>query len=221
MLNLVWQPMSERLADFLARWAPVAFDALLDREEVPRNAQHCDSCKADIKDASYTCYNSMMAPTLCAQCSIQAHRHSPFHILGRSTLGDRFPTRCTLDSLGLEICLGHRGEPCRYAINSRAMTVVHNRGVHDVHVRFCACRKLGESPIPDFVQLILVGIWPASWKEPRSAFTFDVMEGFHILSVQAHTNVYDFCKYLAMLTDDVFPDDIAVRFLLSSPYTND
>ena len=55
-----------------------------------------------------------------------------------------------------------------------------------------------------------------TWKKPMSAFTIDVMRNFRLLSVQAHTNVHDFMQCIRRLTDEIFPDDVAVRLTARS-----
>lgn len=47
------------------------------------------------------------------------------------------------------------------------MVAVHDRGIHDVLVRFCHCKSGAAEPI----QLIHHGFWPASWDTPRTLFT--------------------------------------------------
>ena len=64
----------------------------------------------------------------------------------------------------------------------------------------------------DALQLVRHGLWPASWKQPRTVYTMAVMERFRSLAVLAHTNAYDYDKYLHSLFDDLAPEDAPVSF---------
>ena len=73
---------------------------------------------------------------------------------------------------------------------------------------FCQCPK---RQISEPAQLLEIGLWPATWKHPRTAITLSTLEAFHSLSARATVNVNDYMEHLKHLTDAVLTDDIPVR----------
>ncbi|KAJ3557540.1 hypothetical protein NM688_g1418 [Phlebia brevispora] len=210
--------LSSRIYDFQHNYARDAMEALYYEDATPSAFPGCCLCARDPKrctpspDSVYRCSDCFHRPILCKECILQSHSDMPFHSVRRLNRGDRFWAKCSLGELGLIINLGHEGKRCDRALYDRWMTVVHSRGVHRIRVRFCSCTPPFGKPTPDFVQLIRTGLWPATWKVPTTAFTFDVLRLFRLLSVQAHTNAHDFMQCLLRLTDDLFPGDCEDRY---------
>lgn len=200
--------MSERSVNFL-KVAPDAFSAFLEHEKVPKTMR-CEHCSKHVA-CLYRCTDCLQSPTTCKTCVIKTHIRLPFHILSKCDSAQRFWSKCTLDDLGATVHLGHGGEACPYELNARPMTVIHERGIYAVHVYFCGCSSLGKPRATDTAQLIRAGLWPSSWTQPRTAFSFSLMRQFHLLSVHAHVNPYDYFAHLARRTDDTFPGDCQVR----------
>jgi len=80
------------------------------------------------------------------------------------------------------------------------MLVVDLSGHHTVRVRFCKCSKNGF--VENFQQLLRVGWYPASVLRPKTAFTFDLLDTYHKLSLQGKLNLYDFYNAIAQKTDN-------------------
>ena len=219
--------MSERMSEFLSKYARESSNALHAREAVPFTFPTCESC-CQRSDTVYRCDSCFNPPIYCADCMKTTHTQSPFHVLCKITRDSTYWAPCSLGDLGFILCLGHGGVPCGLLDpkGARTITVMHDRGICKMPVLFCSCFKSSASlndpkgkvdisdlkAKPDAVQLIEAGLWPASWKRPQSAFTMDVMRKFRLLSVQAHTNAHDFMQCIRRLTDEVFPDDVKVRF---------
>ena len=170
----------------------------------------CDVCSMNA-DCVYRCTDCLQPPVVCKRCTLKIHQRLPFHILAKYDGVQHFWAECSLDDLGALIYLGHGGEACPYTLDARSMTVVHERGIYRTHIHFCGCCSLEESPTSDVVQLMRAGLWPASWTQPRTAFSMSLMHQFHLLSVHAHVNPYDYFNYLARRTDDTFPGDCEVH----------
>lgn len=66
-----------------------------------------------------------------------------------------------------------------------------------INLRFCACH--GAPPERD--QLITMTWFPASVERPRTSFTFDVLDTFLLLNVQAKTSLFDYNKSLEQKSD--------------------
>lgn len=107
-----------------------------------------------------------------------------------------FFDKTTLHSLGLVCYLGHGGDPCLIETPSRNLTIIDMNGWHKVRVGFCACDKT--APWHElYRQLIRMRWYPASFSRPRTAFSFDLLDTYHKITLQGKLNLYDF--YLAIM----------------------
>jgi hypothetical protein len=100
--------------------------------------------------------------------------------------------RTSLAVLGLTVYLNHQGRVCPHAaLSVRPFTVIDINGPHQVYIAYCDCRTHlpGNSR---WQQIMRRGWFPATWKTPRTAFTFDVLNSFHILNLRSKCNMFDF-----------------------------
>ena len=56
------------------------------------------------------------------------------------------------------------------------MTIVDRSGVHEIGVRWCCCLN---APKRD-MQLMMAGLFPATFRSPKTAFMFRALEEFHL-----------------------------------------
>ena len=123
---------------------------------------------------------------------LRYHRHSCYRQHWRNGFFDR----TSLYSLGLICYLGHGGDPCPIASKPYNITIIDVNGWHKMRVRFCTCN----TNIPwneRYRQLIKMHWYPASFDRPRTAFSFDLLETYHKITLQGKLNLYDF--YLAIM----------------------
>ena len=113
---------------------------------------------------------------------------------------DGFFKRVTLESLGLVANLGHSGEPCDVSTETHRVLVIDLSGHHTVRVRFCKCSKSGY--LERYRQLLRVDWYPASTLRPQSAYTFDLLDTYHKISLQGKLNLYDFYNAIMQKTDN-------------------
>lgn len=105
--------------------------------------------------------------------------------------------------------LGHQGRACPFlgrVLNT--FTVVHTNGVHTVKLQFCACH--GERSLPRF-QLLRCSWLPASTEDPHTAFTFDFLDSYHLLSVQGKISRNDYYLSISRHTSNTGLDPPKVR----------
>ena len=112
-----------------------------------------------------------------------------------------FFDRTSLHSLGHVSHLGHDGDPCPAGSAIRCLTIIDANGWHNVQVRFCKCGA-GRAPREDYRQLIHMRWYPASFGRPKTAFTFDVLESYHKVTLQGKLNLYDFYHALMHKSDN-------------------
>lgn len=53
-------------------------------------------------------------------------------------------------------------------------------------------------------------LFPATMTQPTTAFTFQVLKLFHLLHLEGKLSAYDFIGALRRLSDNAFPQRIAV-----------
>jgi hypothetical protein len=120
--------------------------------------------------------------------------------------GDHYQ-RTSLAKAGLIIQLNHgRNSLCASPSPFlRDFTVVHVNGQHDVKISYCGCKThiKGNGRVE---QLLRQHWMPATWRAPRTVFTFQLLNTFHLLNLQAKCNLYDFYNMIVRQTNN---DDLA------------
>ncbi|KAJ7749127.1 hypothetical protein B0H16DRAFT_1319479, partial [Mycena metata] len=170
-------------------------DALIQREgRGPWWSEGCAGC--DTPSPTWRCEDCFGNRMLCRACVTQRHRDEPLHILQEWQDGF-FHSRGSKD-LGLRFQIGHRkGEDCPLVpltpVND--FVVLDNNGIHEINIDFCGC--LG-APC-QVAQLLNVGWYPATSKDPQTVATLSLLRRFHTLNLQARLPAYDFYNSLALL----------------------
>lgn len=86
------------------------------------------------------------------------------------------------------------------------IVMVDLSGVHQCQVRWCHCPSAPEKR----VQLFRDGLFSSSFKRPRTAFSFALLEYFHIDSVECKTSALNFFSKLRRITNYTVPDSVPV-----------
>ena len=89
------------------------------------------------------------------------------------------------------------------------LTVVDTSGVHMIGVRWCNCHNA----LSRDRQLLAMGLYPASVKNPRTAFTFRVLDAFLIANKECKTPAGQYFAMLRRITNNAFPHLVPVRHL--------
>lgn len=157
-------------------------------------------CSCGVEPAPYKCEECFHPLMLCKTCIISTHTQHPFHHIGEWT-GTHFQ-RISLSSIGAVLHLGHRGEKCknRLPVSGRNTVIVHTNGIHRVCVDYCRCYN-----VPDANQLVRSQLFPATMERPETAFTFAVLNDFHIHSLTSKKSALDYVDALQKLTSAAFP----------------
>jgi hypothetical protein len=111
--------------------------------------------------------------------------------------------------------LGHGGAKCPSpAAKPLSFTVVDISGIHSVEVVFCDCRQNGI--IPNHIQLLRAGWFPATFNRPQAVFTFQCLDFYHELTLQGKVPIYDFSRTLLRITDSLVLEHQSVSSFLSA-----
>ncbi|KZT12101.1 uncharacterized protein LAESUDRAFT_640833, partial [Laetiporus sulphureus 93-53] len=156
----------------------------------------------------------------CTDCIITRHASFPLHCICR---GMSLTTSCiwisnvfdkiTLRELGLIYQLGHAGASCSDPSPPCAICICDINGVHLVNVHFCQCGTLKNGIIYKWQQLLHTHFFSASTTWPQTAFTFDILDFFHELTLQGKMNLYDFYQTLQDVTDNSGSCNLLVRLI--------
>jgi len=86
------------------------------------------------------------------------------------------------------------------------ITIIDRSGAHEIGIRWCCCL---DAPGRD-MQLMAAGLFPATFRNPRTAFTFQVLEEFHLDNLECKTTTSQFFSCLKRLTSRKFPNAVPV-----------
>jgi hypothetical protein len=86
------------------------------------------------------------------------------------------------------------------------ITVIDRSGIHEIGVRWCRCPDAAKRDM----QMMAAGLFPATFKNPKTAFTFRVLEEFHLDNLECKTTPSQFISRLRRLTSDEFPNTVPV-----------
>ena len=121
-----------------------------------------------------------------------------------------------LSELGLRVQLGHDGRPCPCPSRGLQNFLVFDlSGAHPVNADYCNCNPT--QPLDRRVQLLRKRWFPATFLRPQTVFTFDLLETFHELTLQAKTNPYDFYHTIIRKTDNANLNPSIVGYFLFRP----
>ncbi|KDQ49013.1 hypothetical protein JAAARDRAFT_144073, partial [Jaapia argillacea MUCL 33604] len=93
-------------------------------------------------------------------------------------------------------------------LSGRTMTIIDVSGFHEMTVNFCAC----QSRKAETVQLLGMGLYPASVVRPSSAFTFKVLDDFTRHNLECKTNAHEYHDTLRRATRPAFPHTVPDRY---------
>ena len=89
------------------------------------------------------------------------------------------------------------------------LTVVHTSGVQFCDVMYCSCDGSPDSHL----QLMKAGLFPTTTKEPRTIFTFQVLDDFIWDNVKYGTSGMNYYRKLQRNTSNAFPHLVPVGTL--------
>jgi hypothetical protein len=98
-------------------------------------------------------------------------------------------------------------ESMRHSGSRSNLIIVSSTGIFNRSVRWCHCVK---SP-DQYVQLLLrAKLFPASFKNPKTAFTFEVLDHFRVDALECKTAAMNFMSKIQRITDEAFPSRVPV-----------
>ncbi|KAJ7704531.1 hypothetical protein B0H17DRAFT_1039895 [Mycena rosella] len=214
--------------------ASIALNAVLPlmpeiQAEILRTFMHPDQgsrCDCNKAPATFRCVDCFNAPMWCRECIIRKHQYTPFHHIEKwdgkmfartAPLGTSTPVEGPEKlepKLTLQTELNHGVEKCPNAHPERPsiheFTIGDHNGFHTMDIQFCECG--GNITADRWRQLVAVRLFPATFKQPQTAFTFTAMKQFHIHSLTSKKSAYNYVRALAKLTDNTRPQIVKDRY---------
>lgn len=181
------------------------------------------------------CHTCLGRPLYCRECCLTVHALNPFHDIReynkaglptRDEVGssdDGFYKPITIKDLGYVLDIGHNGRPCPQNSNikhwfatsaayDQLLVVVDVSGVYDVPIRWCQCKGQTDKSLR-YHLLLRMGLYPTSTTNPKTVFTFQCLDHFHMDIMECNTPASAFYSKLRRLTDDWDSDVVKVPLL--------
>jgi hypothetical protein len=89
------------------------------------------------------------------------------------------------------------------------MVIVDKSGVHHIPVHHCRC----DGHATDDMQLLEMGLFAASFKRIKTAFTFGVLDDFLMDNLECKTSALHYFSKLQRVTCSAFPHTVPVSLL--------
>ncbi|KAE9391360.1 hypothetical protein BT96DRAFT_959577 [Gymnopus androsaceus JB14] len=138
---------------------------------------------------------------VCEECCYKHHWNRPLDIVER--WNGSFFERIALRDIGIVVQIGHcPGKTCLSPSTYKDFIVIHINGLHRIHVAFCNCSNkylAGKQRM----QLLRRQWYPAMHLEPQTAAMFEVLNHFHLLTLQGKVSAYDYYAGLEKLSNNV------------------
>jgi len=119
-------------------------------------------------------------------------------------LADKYPAAIDQDAFQLGFGSSRPGKNDKDG--NQVITIIDRSGIHEIGVRWCCCLDAPECDM----QLMAAGLFPATFRNPKTAFTFWVLEEFHLDNLECKTTPSQFYSCLRRLTSDKFQNAVPV-----------
>src|SRR5258705_2769762 len=234
------QTQNEFLEEYLTRRHSILIE-LLKHESLPSRAS-CLHCQQS--SGTHRCQDCFGSNLWCSDCCVLAHKYLPFHrvqmwngqffersdVLAQQLTIDlcHYPDDCPTIPLNEEMQMMHdldiadEGDgfecpPSNPSATSQGirsnLIIVSSTGIFKRSIRWCRCATTSDQ----YVELLLrAKLFPASFKNPKTAFTFEVLDHFQIDALECKTAAMNFMRKIGRITNEAFPSEVPVSFSFSS-----
>ena len=96
---------------------------------------------------------------------------------------------------------------CTAKSGNLLISVVHQSGVFDMEILYSICPNAAAG----HEQLIQSGLFPSSYKQIETVFTFSVLDDFLTDNLECKTTAQQYYSKLQSITNCMFPESVPVR----------
>jgi hypothetical protein len=180
-----------------------------------------DQCCGDTSSKASHTYKCLdcNGPRYCCKQILESHRYLETHSIQVSSmlmlllacflpliqvkLDGMFKDTSLMD-LGLVVQLNHCLGSCPVRETATVVLNVYDiNGCHQVRVNYCGCaRSISESGNSKLDQIFAQQWFPATWKQPRTVFTFRLLRQFHIINLQSKCNMFDYYQSIVRMRNN-------------------
>jgi hypothetical protein len=123
---------------------------------------------------------------------------------GDEILADEYPA--TANREAFQLGFGNSKPGKNDSNGNPILTIIDRSGIHEIGVQWYCCSNALECNM----QLMTAGLFPATFQNPKIAFTFCALEEFHLDNLECKTTPSQFISHLRRLTNDEFPNMVLV-----------
>ncbi|KAF8188609.1 hypothetical protein K438DRAFT_1722560 [Mycena galopus ATCC 62051] len=160
--------------------------------------------------AVYRCVDCFNVPMWCRACIVREHQYNPFHHIERWD-GKMF-VRDALSKIYRMFTFSckHILTPTLASLAALTFTIGDHNGFHMAWIEFCQCLRPGDDA--RWQQLLAVRLFPATFEQLQTAFTFTAMKQSHVHALASKKSAYNYVKALCQLSNNAAPTTVADRY---------
>ena len=136
-------------------------------------------------------------------------RHDPTTDPGGSSAPEEVPQLTAWEEAGVKLDTVKSSQNLD-AMGNPWITLVDTTGIHQFQVHYCRCTD--GCLVPEHIQLLRVGLYPATITMPRTVFTFRVLDDYLLLNLETKATPQRFLAKLQRATTSCFPDALPDRY---------
>ncbi|KAH6867625.1 hypothetical protein BKA70DRAFT_1380018 [Coprinopsis sp. MPI-PUGE-AT-0042] len=217
--------------DYMRQWKADKrqeyLEELLCMETPPDEDTICSNCFSGDEKSFWKCKDCVRSKPLCSACCFQKHQDNPFHRVEACEGSFYKPSWLWKLGIFINLCPHNQGcVPCasqnssplknkpapsptkpesdhwtnnddltygakpkgRYVDDRKVLIVVHTNGIH--HLPF---------------SLLRMGFYPSTFNEPRTVFTYALLDDYLLQILECFTSTHHFYSKLRRLTNSSFP----------------
>ncbi|KAG2007148.1 hypothetical protein CC2G_014864 [Coprinopsis cinerea AmutBmut pab1-1] len=204
---------------------------LLEQQGLPETTV-CRRCSCQLTEGIWKCKDCFATPIFCRTCCRTEHLSNPYHRVQRWNGQCFLPAWLWQTGLALSLCssgacqalpstlcsddfdwfddddLTFGAKPSRRALGSaKVVAIAHTTGIHHLPVHFCRCL---DAP-SDERQLLRHGLYPSSFQDIRTAFTFSILDDYLLQTLECFTSTHHYYSKLRRTTNKFFPNSVPDR----------
>jgi hypothetical protein len=127
---------------------------------------------------------------------------------GSSSSPELVDTLFDQPEISLESDVASTGRARTAASGNPLLTVVDRSGVFDMEIIFCVCSGGDDTD----EQLLRAGLFPATFKQIETLFTFSVLGDFLAYNLECKTTAQQYYSKLQSMSSKMFPNSVPVSF---------